>query len=187
MIHSRGVHGSTAELVWTQILQGMGGGFAAVCSTVASQAAVPHVDMAITTAMVLLWTEIGGAIGSAVAGAIWTNTMPDKLALHLPTVDQATRDELFGSITSILTLPFDDPVRQGVIAAYGDVMKLLLIVATVLSVLPLLFSFFLPNYYLGDNQNAVDAANLKGERVVPDAPVRSEDKTSAEEKKSSPV
>ena len=69
MIHSRGVHGSDAEIVWTQILQGMGGGFAAVCSTVASQAAVPHVDMAITTAMVLLWTEIGGAVGSAVGAS----------------------------------------------------------------------------------------------------------------------
>ena len=66
MVHSRRPDASAAELVLTQVLQGMGGGFAAVCSTVASQAAVPHVDMAITTAMVLLWTEIGGAVGSAV-------------------------------------------------------------------------------------------------------------------------
>ncbi|KAI0742084.1 drug:h+ antiporter [Daedaleopsis nitida] len=166
MIHSRGVHGSDAELVWTQILQGMGGGFASVCSSVASQAAVPHVDMAITTAMVLLWTEIGGAVGSAVAGAIWTNTMPGKLALRLPGVDQATRDELFGSLTSVIALPFDDPTRQGVIAAYGDVMKLLLIAATVISVAPLGLAFFMPNWYLGDQQNAVDAADLKGERVA---------------------
>ena len=69
MIHSRGVHGSDAEVVMTQVLQGMGGGFAAVCSSVASQAAVQHVDMAITTAMVLLWTEIGGAVGSAVGAS----------------------------------------------------------------------------------------------------------------------
>ena len=42
--------------------------------------------------------------------------MPVKLAQHLPDVPQETRDQLFGSITSIMTLPFDDPVRQGVIA-----------------------------------------------------------------------
>ena len=66
MIHSRGANASDAEVVWTQILQGLGGGFASVTATVAAQAAVPHVDMAITTAMVLLWTEIGGAVGSAV-------------------------------------------------------------------------------------------------------------------------
>ncbi len=116
MIHSRGAQASDAEVVWTQILQGMGGGFASVCSTVASQAAVPHVDMAMTTAMVLLWTEIGGGVGSALAGAIWTNTMPDKLAAHLPNVDPDTRAQLFGSITSITALPYDDPTRQGAIA-----------------------------------------------------------------------
>ena len=66
MIHSRGANASDAEVVWTQILQGLGGGFASVASSVAAQAAVPHVDMAITTAMVLLWTEIGGAVGAAV-------------------------------------------------------------------------------------------------------------------------
>ena len=66
MIHSRGANASDAEVVWTQILQGLGGGFASVASSVAAQAAVPHADMAITTAMVLLWTEIGGAVGSAV-------------------------------------------------------------------------------------------------------------------------
>ena len=31
------------------------------------------------------------------AGAIWTNTMPVKLAQHLPDVPQETRDQLFGS------------------------------------------------------------------------------------------
>ena len=66
MIHSRGAQASDAEVVWTQIIQGFGGGFASVCSSVAAQASVPHVDMAMTTAMVLLWTEIGGAVGSAI-------------------------------------------------------------------------------------------------------------------------
>ena len=46
-------------------------------------------------------------------------------------------------------------------------MKLMLIAATVLSVAPLVLSFFMPNWYLGDKQNAVDAADLKGERAFP--------------------
>ena len=66
MIHSRGANGSTAELVWTQILQGLGGGMAAVASQVGAQASVPHADVAMVTAAVLLVTEIGGAIGSAI-------------------------------------------------------------------------------------------------------------------------
>ena len=40
MIHSRGAQASTAEIVWTQILQGIGGGFAATSSQAGAQASV---------------------------------------------------------------------------------------------------------------------------------------------------
>ncbi|KAI9060414.1 drug:h+ antiporter [Trametes sanguinea] len=163
MIHSRGADSSDAEIVWTQLLQGIGGGFASVCSQVGAQASVPHVDVAMVTAVVLLWTEIGGSVGSAVAGAIWTNTMPGKLAEHLPALNQTERDTLFGSITSVMVLPFDDPTRQGVIAAYGDTMRDMLIAATVLAVVPMLLSIAMPDWYLGDKQNAVDGVDLRGE------------------------
>ncbi|KAH9896440.1 drug:h+ antiporter [Cubamyces lactineus] len=166
MIHSRGANSSDAEIVWTQLLQGIGGGFASVCSQVGAQASVPHVDVAMVTAVVLLWTEIGGSVGSAVAGAIWTNTMPGKLAEHLPALNQTERDTLFGSITSVMVLPFDDPTRQGVIAAYGDTMRVMLIVATVLAVVPMLLSLGMPDWYLGDRQNAVDGVDLKGEKTA---------------------
>ena len=47
-------------------------------------------------------------------------------------------------------------------------MKLMLIAATVLAAVPFLLAFGLPNWYLGDQQNAVEATDLKGERA-PDA------------------
>lgn len=78
MIHSRGANSSDAEIVWTQILQGFGGGFAAVASQVGAQASVPHADVAIITAVVLLWTEIGGAVGQAIGGS----------AIFLPILDR---------------------------------------------------------------------------------------------------
>ncbi|KAM5532489.1 hypothetical protein V8D89_013842 [Ganoderma adspersum] len=37
---------------------------------------MPHVDMATATAILFVWSEIGSAVGSAVAGAIWTSKMP---------------------------------------------------------------------------------------------------------------
>lgn len=66
MIHSRGANASDAEIVWSQLLQGIGGGMAAVTIQVSAQASVPHVDVAMVTAVVLLITEIGGAIGGAI-------------------------------------------------------------------------------------------------------------------------
>lgn len=80
MVHSRGVNASDAEIVWTRILQSVGGGMASVTIQVAAQASVPHIDVAMLTAVFLLLTEIRGAIGSGIAGAIRTGMMPDKLA-----------------------------------------------------------------------------------------------------------
>ncbi|PPQ72102.1 hypothetical protein CVT26_006880 [Gymnopilus dilepis] len=186
MIHSRGANASDAEIVWTQILQGIGGGFAATTLQVSAQASVPHADVGIVTAVVLLVTEIGGAIGTAIggltlvlgrlssllmaislsAGAIWTNEMPKRLAVHLPFVSADERATLFGSITSVTSYPRGDPIREGAIMAYDDVMKMLTIAATAFAVVPFVVSFFIPNWYLGDQQNAVDNADLTGEKAA---------------------
>ncbi|KAI0763855.1 drug:h+ antiporter [Trametes elegans] len=166
MIHSRGPDGSDAELVWTQILQGMGGGFAAICSGIGAQASVPHADVAMITALVLLWTEIGAGVGGSIAGAIWSGTMPGRLARHLPGLSQEERDALFGSITDVRARPLGDPVRQGVIDAYGDTMEKMLVVATVLSVVPIVLALLMPDWYLGDQQNAVYESDLGGRRSL---------------------
>ncbi|KAG2338806.1 drug:h+ antiporter [Suillus weaverae] len=168
MIHSRGANASDAELVWTQILQGFGGGFAAVSSQVGAQASVPHADVAIITAVVLLVTEIGGAVGNACAGAIWSNTMPVNLEKYLPWLTDEQRAELYGSITLAASYPRGDPVREGVISAYDDTMKIMVTAATALSVVPVLLALAMPNWYLGDKQNAIDAADLTGRSVLED-------------------
>ncbi|GAW09845.1 drug:h+ antiporter [Lentinula edodes] len=160
MIRSRGANGSDAELVWTQILQGIGGGFAASCSQVGAQASVPHVDLAMTTAVILLVTEIGASIGGSVAGAIWTSKMPSKLAQYLPDLSEKERAALFSSITDVTKYERGTHVREGVILAYGDVMRDLLILATILSIFPIFLAMFLPNWYLGNKQNAVNDEDL---------------------------
>jgi hypothetical protein len=45
-------------------------------------------------------------------------------------------------------------------------MKIMVITATVLSVLPILCAAMMPNWYLGDTQNAVDKVGLSGELVT---------------------
>lgn len=42
----------------------------------------------------------------------------------------------------------------------------MVIAATCVSVVPILVSLIMPNWYLGDKQNAVDTADLTGEREV---------------------
>ena len=48
-------------------------------------------------------------------------------------------------------------------------MKIMCIVATCISVLPLAFNLIMKDWYLGDKQNAVDALDLRGELTL-DAP-----------------
>jgi hypothetical protein len=112
MLHARSSNGSVYSLVLCQILQGMGGGFAAIS----------HVDVATVTAMVLLLTEVGNSVGSAVATGVWAEYMPKELALHVPTTNQTLLHELYGSITDIATYPVNDPIRIGAIEAYQAVM-----------------------------------------------------------------
>lgn len=105
--------------------------------------------------------------------------MPGKLAHYLPDVAQADRDALYASITSVVAYPRGDPIREGVIsgmkfsvqvkpglidsAAYSDVMHTMLIVATVIAIIPIFLSLGMPNWFLGDTQNAVVTVNLAGE------------------------
>ena len=44
-------------------------------------------------------------------------------------------------------------------------MKILTIAATVFAVVPFALAFWMPNWYLGDQQNAVDNVDLAGEKV----------------------
>lgn len=75
----------------TQVLQGMGGGIAATTAQLFAQGSVPHqgeqssamarrdpeltscsfADLATVTAFVLLLAEIGNAVGTAIATAVW--------------------------------------------------------------------------------------------------------------------
>lgn len=47
-------------------------------------------------------------------------------------------------------------------------MKIMVIAATCVSAIPIIVSFTMPNWYLGDKQNAVDTADLAGEVEIGD-------------------
>ncbi|KAF8198595.1 drug:h+ antiporter [Pholiota molesta] len=162
MIHSRGANASTPRSCGVSCFRI--GGVHRRAQQVSAQASVPHADVAMVTAVVLLLTEIGGAIGSAIAGSIWTHLMPGRLARYLPALSADQRAQLFGSITAA--------------AAYREVTPFArvsftvnpYIAATVFAVVPFLLAFLMPDWYLGDQQNAVENIDLAGEKVEnPDA------------------
>lgn len=52
----------------------------------------------------------------SIAGAIWSNKMPDELTKHLPFLNATEIADIYGSIVVAAQEPIDSPVRQGVIA-----------------------------------------------------------------------
>jgi hypothetical protein len=191
---------SSVELVWTQILQGIGGGIASSAAQVGAQASVTHNDVAITTALVLLLTEIGGSVGGAIGAnhsfcsclhsdVFFSRSYmvqhdgsstrdPPPLPECLRTL-QDLRKHLYRSSAAIQqpdTARCHNRYRPlcattsvsptDAFSAYSEVMKLMLITATCLSIITPLAALMMPNYYLGDQQNAVDQAGLTGERMI---------------------
>ncbi|GAA5833685.1 hypothetical protein JCM11251_003205 [Rhodosporidiobolus azoricus] len=165
MIKSRGAHGSTGLLVMTQVLQGLGGGVASASSQLLAQASVPHQDVATVTALVLIFAEIGNAVGTAIAGAIWRDYMPDQLAQHLAGILNTTEiATVYGSITDAASYKLTNPpAYEAIIQSYSYTMKILLIAATAIAVIPPILALGVKNILLTDAHNAVENTDKNGE------------------------
>ncbi|KAL4864426.1 hypothetical protein BDV12DRAFT_11606 [Aspergillus spectabilis] len=122
MIRLRTNESSIAELFVVQLVQGLGSGIIETIIIVAAQISVPHAELAQVTSLIMLGTFLGNGIGSAIAGAIYTGQLRQRLRIHLgPGVDENQVTRLFNSITE--TLPEWGTVeRTAVNQAYSDVM-----------------------------------------------------------------
>lgn len=113
-----------------QIFIAFGGGGLVICEDMAVMAAAPHAGVASMLALIALFSSVGGGIGLAIAGAIYTNKFPAALEKALP--GNATLNaELYGSLTTQLSYAVGSPERDAVIYAYGESMWWLTIASTV--------------------------------------------------------
>lgn len=162
----------TGRLVAAQLIFCLGS-FNVVGARVGTQAAVPHEDMATVIALLALWSTLGSSVGSAISSAIWTNEMLSRMYEEMipAGADAKTIDKLYGSIKKLRSgYAFDDPIRQAAIRAYAAINGHIAIAALVLAAVPLVATLFMPDFYLGKQQNAITNTGLDGERV--DIPTR---------------
>ena len=108
MVRLRGASNSMAELFVVQIIQGTGSGVVQTIVLVVAQIVVPHTELAPATALILLFVYLGNAIGSAVAGSIYTNSFAGLIRRYLggSNVDQALHDRIMNTLET-------DVVSQG--------------------------------------------------------------------------
>ncbi|PWN52712.1 MFS general substrate transporter [Violaceomyces palustris] len=150
MIRYRTSEDPTYMLVLCQLLQGIGGGSVAITMQVAVQVTVKHSDVAIVTALELLTTEIGAAIGSATAGWMFTAHLPSKLRENLPGMDESQLESIYGSLQTALSYPLGSEERQAIIRSWVDVMRTLCVTATLVLLPALFFGMAIPDTSLPD-------------------------------------
>jgi hypothetical protein len=119
-----------AAIVIPQIIIAFSGGTLYICGEMAGMAVASHSDVADILAVFSLAVLLGGAIGSAISGGIWTNTIPAQLLMLLPddTRDQALR--IYGNLDTQLSFPMGDPTRSAIIEAYGIAQRNMCIAGT---------------------------------------------------------
>ena len=165
MFHYRQEDASTATLIGTQIAVGIGGGMLNVPTQLGVQASASHQQVAAATAVWLTILEVGGAVGNAISGAIWSSNVPGKLESYLPASAQADALLIYGNIsmaTDYVTYPPGSPERIAINRAYQETMRLLLTAAVIVAAPLVPLSLLMRNYKL-DQMDQKVAGNVIGE------------------------
>lgn len=82
-------------------------------------------DVAIATAIFLTITQVGGAVGGSIAGAVWSTYLPRRLLHHLPSDAQSHIPRIIASLPYALSFPSGSPIRIAIDKAYVDVQRVL--------------------------------------------------------------
>ncbi|KAE8165450.1 major facilitator superfamily domain-containing protein [Aspergillus tamarii] len=135
MIHFRSPQSHIGYVVLCEVFKALAGGTLVICQQMAAMATGGHESVAVSFALVGLFTKLGGGIGSAISGAIWTGTVPFYLEKYLPPEKRYKAAELYGSIEEVVSYPIGTPERDATIQAYGVAQRRMLIAG--LSILPL--------------------------------------------------
>ena len=144
----RSVNASLGMIALTQIAMGVGVSIVHVPTQLGIQASVAHTDVAVATAMFLTSVEIGGAVGSAISGAVWSSNLPVKLERYLPSSAEANASMIFGNLTLAKSYPTGSPEKVAINRSYQETMDMLLIVAACFAVPIIPLSLALKNYRL---------------------------------------
>lgn len=145
MIHFRRPNGHIGYIVMCEIFISMGGAVFILCMQLAVLAAVDHQHVAAALATLFVAGNVGGAVGSTVCGAIWTNTFGTALARYLPESALPDLPSIMAQLPVQLSYPVGSPERLGIQKAYGYAQTRMLAAGTAIMVLSAFWVLMLRN------------------------------------------
>ena len=139
MIYFRMPNRGIGFIVMCQIFISIGGGVITGGQQVAVAATVNHDEIAAAMAVLSFISSIGGAVGNSISGAIWTNTLPQKLQQLLPDSAKDQWQDIYDDLSMQLGYSMGTPERSAIISAYASTQKLMLIAGTCIMSLALIW------------------------------------------------
>ncbi|KAE8414384.1 major facilitator superfamily domain-containing protein [Aspergillus pseudocaelatus] len=153
MIYFRAPGHSVGYMCMCQIFLAVGGGTMILIEQVAVLAAARHEDYASMLALLSVFGNVGGAVGSSVSGAIWTNTLPKKLRELLPAETKDQWADIYESLDVQLSYPVGSPTRTAIQNAYAFSQRNMMIAGTAVMGLSIGWVLMMRNIKVKDNKN----------------------------------
>lgn len=145
MIYFRRANQSVGYLVLCQVFLSLGGSTFIIIEQVAILAAVDHQHVAAVLALLNVVGTIGGALGAAISGAIWTNTFLKALGRNLPASVQPEIDQIYENLNTQISYPVHSAARLAIQKSYAFAQTRMLAAGTGVMVLPFLSLLLIEN------------------------------------------
>jgi hypothetical protein len=116
-------------IVMCLIFIAFGGGVLVTSEQTTLMAVSKQQDFPALLACESMLISIGGAIGSTIAGAIWTGTFPVQLMANLPADAMENFADIYGDFNVQAAYPLGSPTRDAINLSYQYTQRLLLISA----------------------------------------------------------
>ena len=143
MIYFRKPGWSVGYSIMCQIFIALGGGTMIICQQVAVLAAADHNNVASVLALLGVFGNSGGAVGSSISGAIWTHTLPGALQRLLPESVLGDWEIIYDSLDVQLSYEIGTPERDAISLAYAESQSKMLIAGTAIMGLSLGWMFLI--------------------------------------------
>lgn len=155
LIHFRGGTGtgSQAGIIAGQVLLGLAGGFFPYPNLAAAQALAKHGDLAMVTSLILTMNNVGMALGGCVSGAIWTQTLYDRLQKDLAPNAELAAAVYASPLYVVPEYPVGTNERAAIIESYRYIQRLLTITGICLTVPMIAFAMCLRNTKLAKHKH----------------------------------
>ncbi|KAJ5631994.1 MFS general substrate transporter [Penicillium lividum] len=154
MIHFRGQDADIGYVIMCQIFIAFSGAMLVIGEQMAGMCASDRDSIPIILSMIGLFSNVGGAIGDAVAAAIYTNTFPQGLRKALPASAESEWESIYlGGYSSQLGYAPGTEIRDAINFAWGYTQKYEAIAATCLAVLLIPSILLWKHYTVNQSQN----------------------------------